>query len=72
MVFETAGSVALAGQLLRIVAVVKGTAAILDGESNISVELKPGQFGLVPACLKGVEIKAAAQTTFLCVEAGPN
>ena len=72
MVFETAGSFVLAGQLLRIVAVVKGVATILDGASKISIELQPGQFGLIPASLKGVEIKTTAQTTFLCVEAEPN
>ena len=72
MVFETAGSFVLAGQLLRIVAVVKGAATILDSASKISIELRPGQFGLIPASLKGVEIKTTAQTTLLCVEAEPN
>ena len=72
MLFETAGGFELAGQMLRIIAVVKGAATILDGESNNKVELKPGQFGLIPASLKGMKIKAAAQTTFLCVEAEPN
>jgi mannose-6-phosphate isomerase len=72
MIFEAAGSVVLAGQLLRIIAVVKGAASILDGDGKISVELKPGQFGLIPASLKGVAIKAEARTTFLCVEAEPN
>jgi len=72
MVFENAESIVLAGQLLRIVAVVKGAATILDGASQISVELKPGQFGLIPASLKNVEIKALPQTTFLCVEAEAN
>ncbi|HZI33036.1 MAG TPA: type I phosphomannose isomerase catalytic subunit, partial [Candidatus Binatia bacterium] len=69
MVFENAGSMRPAGQFLRIIAVVKGTATITDGDSGISVELKSGQFGLIPACLKAVEIKARPQTTFLCVEA---
>ena len=72
MVFATAESIVLAGQLLRIIAVVKGAATILDSAGKISVELKPGQFGLIPASLKGVEIKAQPQTTFLCVEAEPN
>ena len=72
LVFETAGSFVLAGQLLRIIAVVKGAATILDGESKFSVELRPGQFGLIPASLKGAEIRAEAGTTFLCVEAEPN
>jgi mannose-6-phosphate isomerase len=72
MVFETAESIVLAGQLLRIIAVVQGAVEVLDGASNISVELQPGQFGLIPASLKGVEIKAKAHTTFLCVEAEAN
>jgi mannose-6-phosphate isomerase len=72
MVFENAGSFVLAGQLLRIIAVVKGAAEVIDEASKISIRLSPGQFGLIPASLKGVEIKAAAQTTFLCVEAEPN
>jgi len=58
--------------LLRIIAVVKGAAEVIDEASKISIRLSPGQFGLIPASLKGVEIKAAAQTTFLCVEAEPN
>lgn len=69
MVFENAGSMRPAGQFLRIIAVVKGAATILDGSSGISLELRAGQFGLIPACLKEVEIKVQAQTTFLCVEA---
>jgi mannose-6-phosphate isomerase len=69
MVFENAGQVTLAGQFLRIIAVVKGSAVIADGGGNNSVELKSGQFCLIPACLQNVEIKTEPQTTFLCVEA---
>ncbi len=69
IVFENAGSLVLAGQYLRIIAVIKGSATVIGGENKISVELKPGQFCLIPACLKNVEIKAQPQTTFLCVEA---
>ncbi|HEY2328222.1 MAG TPA: type I phosphomannose isomerase catalytic subunit [Verrucomicrobiae bacterium] len=69
IVFENAGSLVLAGQYLRIIAVVKGTATVIGGDSKVSVALKPGDFCLIPACLKGVEIKAQPQTTFLCVEA---
>jgi mannose-6-phosphate isomerase len=69
MVFENAGSMKPAGQYLRIIAVVRGAATLRDAESGISAELQPGQFGLIPAALKGVEIKAQPQTTFLCVEA---
>ena len=68
MIFETAESVVLAGQLLRIIAAVNGLVEVAGSDSKISIQLKPGQFGLIPACLKGVEIKAAARTTFLCVE----
>ncbi len=69
IVFENAGSLVLAGQYLRIIAVIKGSATVIGGENKISVELKPGQFCLIPACLKGVEIKAKVETSFLCVEA---
>jgi mannose-6-phosphate isomerase len=69
MVFENAGSVTLAGSYLRIIAVTKGAAKISDDQSEIVAELKSGDFCLVPACLKNVEIKAAANTSFLCVEA---
>ena len=67
LLFENAGSVLLAGQFLRIIAVVKGSAAITGGGKN-SVELKSGQFCLIPASLKNVEIKTSAQTSFLCTE----
>ena len=69
LVFEKAGSVKLAGSYLRIIAVTKGAAKISDDSSGISVQMKPGDFCLIPACLKNVEIKAAADTSFLCVEA---
>jgi mannose-6-phosphate isomerase len=69
IVFENAGAMTLAGQYLRIVAVVKGSATVADGTSGVVAELKSGDFCLVPACLKNVEIKAQSQTAFLCVEA---
>jgi mannose-6-phosphate isomerase len=69
IVFENAGSLVLAGQYLRIIAAVKGSVEVIGGADKTSVSLKPGQFCLIPACLKGVEIKAQPQTTFLCVEA---
>ena len=69
MTFETEESVVLAGQQLRIIAVVRGSVEVADGGSNITIELQPGQFGLIPASLMGVEIKAKPQTSFLCVEA---
>ena len=69
LVFENAGSVKLSAQYLRIIAVTKGAAKISDDSSGIVAELKSGDFCLIPACLKNVEIKAAMNTSFLCVEA---
>jgi len=69
IVFENAGYLVLAGQYLRIIAAVKGSVEVIGGSEKTSVSLKPGQFCLIPACLKGTEIKAESQSTFLCVEA---
>ncbi|HTB84437.1 MAG TPA: type I phosphomannose isomerase catalytic subunit [Candidatus Sulfotelmatobacter sp.] len=66
MAFADAGIYLPAGNYLRIIAVTKGAAQISDG--TIFVNLKAGQFCLLPACLNNVEIKAQAQTNFLCVE----
>jgi mannose-6-phosphate isomerase len=66
MAFEDTGIYLPAGNYLRIIAVTKGAAQISDGK--ISVNLKAGQFCLLPACLNNVEIKSQAQTNFLCVE----
>jgi mannose-6-phosphate isomerase len=51
-----------------ILAVVSGAAAMTDPVSKISIGLKPGQFCLIPACLKGVEISPAPAITLLCAE----
>jgi mannose-6-phosphate isomerase len=66
MAFEDTGKYLPAGNYLRIIAVTKGAAQISDGTN--SVNLKAGQFCLLPACLNHVEIKAQARTNFLCVE----
>ncbi len=66
MVFENAGAVALAGQFLRILAVVRGSAAVAHAGGKFSVELKSGQFCLLPAGLKNVEVKTSARTSLLC------
>lgn len=68
MVFENAGAVRLSGQYVRIIAVTKGRVNIAGDDCGFSVELKPGQFGLIPASLKNVEIKASANTALLCAE----
>jgi mannose-6-phosphate isomerase len=69
MVLENAGSVTLAGQLLRILAVTKGAATVSADGSNVAAELKAGDFCLVPASLKNVAVKSAANTSFLVTEA---
>lgn len=69
MIVETSEFILLGKQQMRIIAVVKGGAIVFNGDNKNSVELQPGQFCLIPACLKGVEIKTQAQTIFLCVEA---
>jgi hypothetical protein len=55
---------------LQTVAVSKGGIKIPSGST--AVKFSTGRFGLIPASLKGVEIRAEAGTTFLCVEAEPN
>ena len=69
LVFANTGSVKLAGQYLRIIAVTKGAAVIADDSSGLTAELKAGDFCLIPACLKNVEVRASANTSFLCTEA---
>lgn len=68
MMFENAGTMKLAGQYLRVIALVKGAVTLRDGDSGMAVDLRPGQFALIPAALKAVEIQAQPQTSFLCVE----
>ena len=69
LVFENAGSVKLAGQYLRIIAVTQGAAVIADDGSGLAAPLKAGDFCLIPACLKNVEVRAVANTSLLCTEA---
>lgn len=69
IVFENAGSVKLTGQFLRILAATKGAMSITALGNDITIELEPGDFCLIPASLKDVEVKAAASTSFLVTEA---
>jgi mannose-6-phosphate isomerase len=69
LVFENVGSVKLAGQYLRIIALTNGAATIADDFSGVSASLKPGGFCLIPASLKNVTVKASADTAFLVTEA---
>jgi mannose-6-phosphate isomerase len=69
MVFGNAGSVTLAGQLLRILAVTSGALTVSAESSPCAAELKAGDFCLIPASLKNVAVKSAANTSFLVTEA---
>ena len=69
LVFATAGTVKLAGQYLRIIAVTAGAVTITDADSGIAAPLLPGDFCLLPACLKNVAVAASANTAFLVTEA---
>jgi mannose-6-phosphate isomerase len=69
MTIEGGTSMLLGKPGLRVIAVVNGAATIACGNSPTSVELKPGQFCLLPASLEAVEIWPKPQTTFLQVEA---
>ena len=69
MHIESATSILLGKERMRIIALVNGTATIASGSSNSGVELKPGQFCLIPASLKGVEITTKAPASYLLVEA---
>jgi mannose-6-phosphate isomerase len=69
MTVESSEFILFGKHQMRIFAAVGKAITVIGGSSNMSVELQPGQFCLVPACLKGVKIKTAPQATFLCVEA---
>jgi mannose-6-phosphate isomerase len=68
MVVETPATIPLAGEYVRVLALIKGSAVVSAAGCEVSAELKPGQFCLIPASLKGVMVKTAPQTTFLCAE----
>ncbi len=68
MFFEVPWTILPGGHQLRIIALVKGAAEISCRGGASGVALAPGQFCLVPACLKRVEIRTGPQTTILCAE----
>jgi mannose-6-phosphate isomerase len=68
LVFANAGSLQLAGQYLRIIAVTQGVVMVSDDRSGMVANLKAGDFCLIPACLPNVAVQAGANTAFLCVE----
>lgn len=51
-----------------ILAVVEGSVSIADPANKTSTDLNRGQFCLIPACLKVVEIKPKPEVTLLCAE----
>jgi mannose-6-phosphate isomerase len=53
---------------LRIIGLLKGRLTVANGKH--SVELLPGQFCLLPASLKAVELSAATASAFLQIQAG--
>lgn len=53
-----------------IFALVKGSMTINDPASKVSIELTPGQFCLVPACIEKIQVQPSSPAQFLCVEAG--
>jgi mannose-6-phosphate isomerase len=69
MVVETSEHILTREQQMRIIAVVKGAVTVTSDGGEPAVELLPGQFCLIPASLKTVELATKPKTTFLCVEA---
>lgn len=66
--FDSANSVHLDVQSLRIVGVLNGGVTVTDGEDTSA--LKAGDFCLIPAELKRSEVRAEAGTKFLVVGIG--
>ena len=69
MVVDTSEYILMRKQQMRIIAVVKGALTVTSHSSKPAIELLPGQFCLIPASLKTVELATKPDTTFLCVEA---
>ena len=65
---QSAGSMLLRKPRLRIIGLLNGR--LIATADKHSVELLPGQFCLLPASLKAVELRAATTSTFLQVQAG--
>jgi mannose-6-phosphate isomerase len=68
MQVDTATSILFNGGHTQIITLIKGLARVLDCESGVGIELKAGQFCLIPACLKKIEITTHPQTNFLRVK----
>jgi mannose-6-phosphate isomerase len=69
MTVETREYILMREQQMRIIVVVKGAVTVASAGSESIAELLPGQFCLIPASLKTVELATKPDTTFLCVGA---
>jgi|ERR1051326_1920542 mannose-6-phosphate isomerase len=65
---ESAGSMLLNLDRIRIIGVITGRVIVTDGKQ--SSELKPGDFCLIPANVKPSEAWVDASSTFLCIGLG--
>ena len=63
-----AGSLPLASGTLQILAVLEGSPAVVHGAEVLALE--PGQFCLIPASLRGVDLRMSGPTSLLHVRAG--
>ncbi len=68
-VVATSEYILMRKQQMGIIAVVNGAVTVTTDGGDPAVELFPGQFCLIPASLKTVELATRPKTTFLCVEA---
>lgn len=59
-----------AGDRPVVFGVVNGSLGIEHAGSGEHIRLAPGQFALLPACARQVELTAAGETTFLAAEPG--
>ena len=61
---------ALRGGCAQILGVVKGRLRVVEGASNVAVQLRPGGFCLLPAALGGVRATGETDVEFLRAVAG--
>jgi mannose-6-phosphate isomerase len=69
MAVETSEHILMRKQQMRIIAVMKGAISVASNSREPAFEMLPGQFCLIPASLKTVELGTKPNTIFLCVEA---
>jgi len=67
---ETKDSIIWRGRRMQIIGVLKGTVSVATAGGEPPVELRPGEFCLLPADLNSAELFPEKKTSFLRVEAG--